>query len=330
VPRSPAKARAPRTKPVAQAQSAPHDAYPLKTVSRMTGLTPDIIRAWERRHAVVSPLRGPRGARLYSSADVARLHQLGTLVARGRSIGDVAGLDADALSALAQDRNVPVARMTSDVSADEPIRAVLAALGRFDSAAVERVLGDSLMALGIGRFVSGIGGPLLHRIGELWESGELSVAEEHVASAAIRSLFGGLIRMQMPARPPSFLLTAPSGERHELGLSMVALQCLQAGLAVTYAGVDLPAEEIVHATLKARVPVVGLSLVSGANRPTAVEQIRRIEAGLPVAVEIWLGGHDATAVAHELGKSRALVLQDMPAIEREIARIARQVRGESV
>ena len=38
-----------------------HDAYPLRTVAAMTGLTPDLIRAWEKRYAVVAPVRGARG-----------------------------------------------------------------------------------------------------------------------------------------------------------------------------------------------------------------------------------------------------------------------------
>jgi methylmalonyl-CoA mutase cobalamin-binding subunit/DNA-binding transcriptional MerR regulator len=288
-----------------------------------------LIRAWERRYSVVAPLRGPRGARLYSGDDVARLRLLGTLVTSGRSIGDVAGLEPEALRSLADGASLEhgapargsVAQQLS--VAQERIDRVLAALHAFDQVAVERLLGESLLALGTSAFVQNVGAPLLERIGELWENRELSVAEEHIASTTIRNLFGGLLRMQMPAMPPSFFLTAPSGERHELGLSMVALLCLQAGLAVAYAGVDLPAGDIVAAAVRSKVPVVGLSLVSGTNRKQAVEEVRRIEAELPRHVEIWLGGRDASAVAQALAGTRAVVLRNVPAIEREISRIAR-------
>ncbi len=72
----------------------PHDAYPLRTVAAMTGLTPDLIRAWEKRYAVVAPVRGARGARLYSAADVTHLRLLARVVGGGRAIGDVAALAA--------------------------------------------------------------------------------------------------------------------------------------------------------------------------------------------------------------------------------------------
>lgn len=173
--------------------SLAHDAYPLRTVSRLTGLTPDLIRAWERRYGVVAPVRGPRGAWLYGAS----------------------------------------------AANEQEVAALLEALRAFDGAAMERMLGEAVVVYGVREFIGRVGVPLLVRIGELWKTGELSVAEEHVASSAIQSLFGGLFRQWAPRRPPSILLAAPSGERHELGLSMVAPLCLQAGLAVTYAGVEL-------------------------------------------------------------------------------------------
>jgi DNA-binding transcriptional MerR regulator/methylmalonyl-CoA mutase cobalamin-binding subunit len=294
--------------------------YPLKTVSRLTGLSPDVIRAWERRYSVVSPMRGPRGARLYSNDDVARLRLLGNLVTNGRSIGDVASLEPDALRSLAEDENQPEAPAGTDGA--RRIGQILEALRSFDAMAVERLLGESLFALGARRFVTEVGAPLLERIGELWEAGELSVAEEHIASTTIRSMFGALVRMQMPSRAPSVLLTAPSGERHELGLSMVTLLCLQGGLGVACAGPDLPADEVVTAARRSGVSVLGLSLISSDNRAHAVEEIGRIESGLPRDVEIWLGGRDAAEVASRMPGSRALLLQTIPAIEREIARVA--------
>ena len=77
-----------------------HDSLPLRTVSRLTGLSADIIRAWERRYGVVAPTRGPRGARLYSTEDVAQLRLLRRAVSSGRAIGDIARLSRGALENL--------------------------------------------------------------------------------------------------------------------------------------------------------------------------------------------------------------------------------------
>lgn len=299
-----------------------HGAYPVKTVARLTGLTPDLVRAWERRYGVVSPVRGPRGARLYASEDVARLRLLADLVARGRTIGDIARLDSQALREMAlQDSPAGGTRAAAD-SSQPVIERVLVALKAYDLIEVERVLSESLLALGASSFANRVGVPLLEKIGELWRAGDLSPAEEHVVSATLRSIFGGLMRLQALQRSPSVLLTTPKGERHELGLSIVALLCLQAGLAVAYVGVDLPAENIVSATRRSGVRVLGLSVVSDDNHDGALGQLRLIEKSLPPEVEIWLGGRDAARVRRDLGKSRAIVLQSSAAVEAEVRRVA--------
>ena len=289
-----------------------------------------MIRAWERRYAVISPVRGPRGARLYRGADIAHLRLLAHLVARGRAIGDIAGMKPEVLREIVQKASPAHGESTTSAlrPEEEVLVRVLSALNAFDSAEVERLLGESLMALGARQFVSRIGVPLLESIGERWRAGELSVAEEHLVSTMLRNLFGGMIRLRAPRRAPSLLLTSPSGERHELGLSVVALLCLQAGLGVAYAGVDLPPDEVLAAVCKTRVRIVGLSVVSGDNRRSAVEQIRRIEAELPKEVEIWLGGRDAGEVARALGRSRAVVLQNVSDIETEIRRVAESADDE--
>ena len=73
--------------------------YPIRAVARMTGLSVDTLRAWERRYEAVVPTRDDRG-RIYSDADVDRLRQLAVLVDRGHAIGAVANLPAGELQRL--------------------------------------------------------------------------------------------------------------------------------------------------------------------------------------------------------------------------------------
>ena len=70
--------------------------YPIRAVSKMTGIGIDTLRAWERRYGAVKPLRDDRG-RMYTEADVARLRLLSGAVEQGHSIGRLAGLSNDQL-----------------------------------------------------------------------------------------------------------------------------------------------------------------------------------------------------------------------------------------
>ena len=74
--------------------------YPIRAVSKLTGIAIDTLRAWERRHGAVTPIRDDRG-RMYTDADVARLRLLKGAVEHGHSIGRLAGLGDEELRQLA-------------------------------------------------------------------------------------------------------------------------------------------------------------------------------------------------------------------------------------
>jgi len=301
-----------------------HDAFPLRTVAAMTGLTPDLIRAWEKRYAVVAPIRGARGARLYSAADIGHLRLLAQVVGAGRAIGDVAALNAAELETLAKpcgpagQTHEGGALPTSRANAVERI---LERLRDFDHAAVARLLGDAVVGLGTQRFVREVAEPLVHQVGARWAAGELSIAEEHLLTGTLRNLLAGLLRERVRAGRP-VLLATPAGERHELGVLLVALLAVEAGANVVYLGVDLPAPDIVAAATRARASVVGLSLVAADNRARAVRAVEAINRGLPADVELWLGGADAGHVAARVKHLRGCVLDTLRATEAELTRVA--------
>src|SRR5512140_1340838 len=88
--------------------------HPVRVVTRRTGLSVDVLRAWERRHHVVTPQRTPSGHRLYSDRDIERLVLLYRATLAGRHIGQLAPLGGRALAALvhqdASAQTVPNAR----------------------------------------------------------------------------------------------------------------------------------------------------------------------------------------------------------------------------
>ena len=74
--------------------------HPMKIVVRRSGLTPHVIRVWERRYGAVIPLRTPTNRRLYSDADIERLRVLRHLTHAGHSISHIAQLPMEQLQSL--------------------------------------------------------------------------------------------------------------------------------------------------------------------------------------------------------------------------------------
>jgi MerR family transcriptional regulator, light-induced transcriptional regulator len=316
-------------KKAAQTQRAQtHDAYPLRTVAAMTGLTPDLIRAWEKRYAVVAPVRGARGARLYTAGDITHLQLLARVVGAGRAIGDVATLRPAELERLVA-QSAPDGQGLGSRQTPPPrelfVTQILERLERFDHAAVTRLLGDAVVGLGASTFIREVAVPLVHRVGALWADGELSIAAEHLLTGTLRNLLAGLMHQHRAQASRPVLLATPAGERHEIGLLLVALQALDTGVKVAYLGVDLPAAEIAAAAERTRACVVGLSLVAGENRAHAIHEVETIQSALSGDIELWLGGADAGRVASRVKAFRGLVVDSLSATETELARIAARV-----
>src|SRR4051812_45639010 len=255
-----------KTAPIRYCAPMPESHYPIGAVAVLTGLTVDTLRAWERRHRVVTPSRDERG-RVYDDADVRRLQLVAAAGSRGHAVGRLARLDEAALTALLTTSSpVPGTALPADPSAAPrrvrratatvedaptlvvPVGRVLAALRRFDASEVEREIGRVAATLPPRDLIHAWVLPLMRQTGSEWHAGRLSTAQEHLLSAALRSLFGGIIRaMPHAPRRPNLLLTTLPRDRHEFGILGAAMLAALAGVPGTYLGVDLPVAGTVDA-----------------------------------------------------------------------------------
>jgi len=296
--------------------------YPIAAVSRLTGLSLDTIRAWERRYAAVTPDRGARG-RVYTQAQVQRLRTLAALVEQGHPIGDVASLPDARLDALLRgtlDAERPAPRTSSPADAP-PIARVLAAVERFDYAAADREVGHLAALYPPRDLVYVLTLPLMRTVGERWHAGTLSIAQEHLASAILRAVMSSLVRLQRPpAGAPRLLFATPDTELHEFGILAAAMLSAAAGLDPVYLGPEVPADDIGRAAAESDASVVVIGL-SGGSR-TAAAKINDIRRAVPSSVEMWAGGPSTLALSPSAGRrGRVLPLATFEEYEHHLLRL---------
>jgi DNA-binding transcriptional MerR regulator len=261
--------------------------YPLRAAARLTGLSPELLRAWERRHGVVEPLRTPGGTRRYSAADLDRLRLVKAAVDAGNRISQVAHLELAELKRVAAGAEAPPAGRLDEI---------LAALDHLDSGESQRLLSLQLSALGAARFVREIALPLVREIGERWAGGRMGIAPEHLATGVLRSLLGSALAPTAASLfGPRIVFATPTGERHELGLMMAALTALGAGANPIYLGVELPVEDLLGAVEGTGAAALALSLVT-VPTPQATRTVSALRGGLEQEVHLWLGGFGASAI----------------------------------
>lgn len=276
--------------------------HPMAVAADRTGLSSHVLRAWEKRYAAVDPARTEGGHRMYSDREIHRLRLLRLLTERGRRIGRIAEMETEELESLAAEdrREERRARRLVGLAPDEPSgeeasleplrEKAMAAVRKMDAGRLADILRRASLDLPVGRMIEGLALPLLHRIGQEWHAGELTVAQEHVASGVIRrSLHWVLQTAGVEDGAPLVVVATLPGERHEGGALAAAAVAHSEGWRVLYLGADIPPEELARACRDAAARAAAVSLVRspGEDLPATVHSLRDL---LPAEVPLLLGG----------------------------------------
>jgi DNA-binding transcriptional MerR regulator/methylmalonyl-CoA mutase cobalamin-binding subunit len=312
--------------------------HPIRVVTRRTGLSADLLRAWERRYDVVRPTRSEGGRRLYSDADIERLRLLYRATLAGRSIGQVAELPTNALVALVrQDATADAEAGFSNSGAPPRDRGVppsptdflddaLRAVERLDATALDAVLRRAVVALPATALVDGVIVPLLEGVGTRWREGTLRPVHGHLASAVLRRVLERVAESaSSPFATAALVVATPTGQIHEFGALLVAATATTEGWRVMYLGPDLPAEDIAEAAVRTRARAVALSIVYPTGDPAVGDELRRLRNALPKDITLLVGGAASSAYGSSLDEIGAVRLNSLADLRLEL-RTLRRVR----
>lgn len=283
-----------------------------KAVARQTGVPAPTFRAWERRYGILTPQRGSNDYRLYSERDIAMVRWLREEVESGMTIShaiallrsltlvrpapeqhsgndypaarpdvsqhqDLAEPKAQVLLSNAAARIQETESQTSQLAtlADDLLEACI----RLDEGASQRVLASIFAIFSIEQAITDLLQPVLVRMGERWQTGQLSITVEHFATAMICCLLEALYHAQLvPTSGPLVLVGCAPGEQHELGALILALLLRRQypALRVIYLGQNVEPEHLL-ATIQTEHPaVICLSAALPERRPAIAALARQI------------------------------------------------------
>jgi MerR family transcriptional regulator, light-induced transcriptional regulator len=252
-------------------------------LSRRVGVTPEVLRAWERRYGILSPTRTEGGFRLYGEDDERRIRRMLEHLERGLSAAEAARLARADLPA----RLDPGAG-THDGSG-APAAAALGkqlrdALDGFDDvgahSALDRLLGSYPLEI----VLRGAVLPYLRELGERWAHAEASVAQEHFASALLRGRLLALSRDWGRGRGPQALLACIPGDQHDLGLICFGLALRAHGWRITYLGADTPLSTLIETADLLQPALVVVSATLPELTQSALAGLRELARVAPLAL----------------------------------------------
>jgi MerR family transcriptional regulator, light-induced transcriptional regulator len=264
---------------------------PIRTVSMLTGVNAVTLRAWERRYSLITPRRTPKGHRLYTQQEVARINRIVELLNQGISVSHVKPL---------LDR-MPGEAVTTSTTEDGDIWKnyqdnMLDAIERFNEPALDNAYNDALSLYPVDIVNQRLTTPLLRLLGERWKKRDTGIAEEHFFSLYLRNKLGARIHhMNQRGNGPLLLLACLPGDLHETGLLFFALAAVDAGYRALILGANTPLQQIPGVLDKRPCAAV---VLSGSSKPARGV----IDTELPdlirhIKTPVFVGGD--TAISHQ-------------------------------
>jgi DNA-binding transcriptional MerR regulator/methylmalonyl-CoA mutase cobalamin-binding subunit len=253
--------------------------YTIGTVSKLTGVGSITLRAWERRHGLIQPVRKDSGHRLYTREHIDQINRITALTQQGVRISQISPgmLESDLSAGPHSEPDVWQSYLNSMISA----------IITFDEVRLEEIYNEALSLYPIGLVTRNLLTPLLIELGLRWVDKEGSIAEEHFFSFYLRNKLGARYHHRSRVNSgPVVLLAGLPGEYHEIGLLLFALAADASGYRIIPLGANMPLEELAPVAKKKGCSAI---LLSGAIEPSLQTLSKNLpalvnEAGVPVLV----------------------------------------------
>lgn len=253
----------------------------IQSVARLTKLSVDTIRAWEKRYAAVCPERGTAGRRLFSADDVARLVLLKEAVDSGESISQVASLSTSEL------RNFVGAEQRAGDVDDATIERLFSGVRSMDAAQLAADLSFAALSRSAVEFADDIIAPLMVEIGASARSLDESVARQLVLCQCVQSIASVLFaKYPHPLEAPRMVFVTMPGDRHAVAPLLAALAACEAGYSAIYGGTEVSAEHVEALARFSRACAVGIYV--GVQSADALRMVHDVVKRLP-ALSVFVG-----------------------------------------
>ena len=265
-------------------------------LSRRLGVSDHVLRAWERRYGLLRPVRSTGGFRLYSEADLDRVRRMQAHLSQGLSAAEAAR------AAIDEDRPAPTGGGTGDLADHEglagAVEALTLSLDEFDEPAAHAVLDRLLSTLTVETVLRDVVLPYLHDLGERWQQGTVSVAQEHFATNVIRGRLASIGRGWGHGHGPRAVLACAPGELHDLALLAFGIVLNRNGWRIEYFGANTPIDDLIRMAGVKRPDLVVLAATRPERLDGLTEDLTRLARIAPLALA---GAGANRAVADAIG-----------------------------
>ena len=299
--------------------------YPISVVSQKTGLTPEVLRAWERRYNGVRPDRDKGGRRVYSRELLDRLIVVARLLRAGYRIGDVVDLDSEELVARleelapSQPQSPGYATLERPVAADtlrsgterEPVQAAVSAIMALNAADLRAVAEQALSSEGRLELADRFVFPVMRRVKAMYQRGQARSVHVTFARSNLHIVVGTFLTYAPSGKGQEILVATPVGYASDLGCVASATHIDAAGHTPVLLGAEVPVQDIVAIVRDGTGAGVLVTFVTEQYDTAIYSECIRLREALPARIPIYFGGRMPETLVRDLIDGGLTQLQDM-------------------
>ena len=299
------------------------NAHRIHRVAKLTGLSRDVIRVWERRFGLVKPTRGANRYRNYSDDDVALLRYLKEQLDTGASIGDLARVGREEL--VNRLRAAAPRAAIVDNTFDRLLRELLSALNPLDRVMFEKRLNGAVAVVPFEEALHGILLPLQEQVGQLWHDERINIAVEHYATNQIQQkMYAAINQLPVAEFGAKVVIACPPGEEHDIAALAVAYRCRVRGCRVYYLGANVPIPSLGKLCREVEPDVTILSLPFALPESKATGLIEALAHDVKPFSTVMVGGNGALSLRGPFEKSHIDVLENFSALDVKLDQLTRR------
>ena len=216
--------------------------YSIKDLEHLSGIKAHTLRIWEKRYNIIQPKRTDTNIRYYSDADLKKVLNISILNNHGLKISKIADLSSGEIS----ERISELEQNNHNDDFDLTIDKLIVGMIELNEALFVKQLEDIVLKIGFRSMVINVLYPFLQRIGVLWQTGNISPAQEHFITHLIRQkIISAIDKLSVPQGISNYaLLFLPENEWHEIGLLFANYICREQGINTVYLGQSVPYGDI--------------------------------------------------------------------------------------
>lgn len=259
--------------------------YSIKDLEKLTGVKAHTIRIWEQRYNLIAPQRTETNIRFYSDEEAKRLLKIAALYHQGMKISKIASMDEASL-------NESILDIESGTNEHATLKKLTIAMIDLSEDDFLTLFNQCIEERGFRNTMIQVIYPFLHKVGVMWQVGDVDPAQEHFISNLIRQkLIAAIDKLYYPKKndETKVMLFLPEGELHELGLLFYSYLLQEMRYHVIYLGQSVPAEDLVKVAAKYNCKLFVASIIN----PAAIDhftQAASLLTDLDPEIKIYAAG----------------------------------------